>query len=225
MKSPVSTVYWKSHQSHGFDSGGKVNLRTIRPLELEETLGSLRVQVEDSSLTTDGSKPRYSGAWGDKWTTDAGEFGVVISGSVTEQEAVSFRPRTDRDNIASPAGADPAEFLGIQFLVQEQENDDYETTNLATTFEWAPNDNLKFHMDVIINEQERSRDQYRLQASGVSSLRQLSIPTAFETIDFGVGPFPQSRKLLESRVSHRKCDSHKYYLLICQLPEQKTTLE
>ena len=43
-------------------------------------------------------------------------------------------------------------------------------------------------MDVIINEQERSRDQYRLQASGVSSLRQLSIPTAFETVDFGVGP-------------------------------------
>ena len=75
--------------------GGTINLRTIRPLELEETLGSLRVQVEDSSLTTDGSKPIYSGAWGDKWTTDAGEFGVVISGSVTEQEAVSFRPRTD----------------------------------------------------------------------------------------------------------------------------------
>ena len=168
--------------------GGTINLRTIRPLELEETLGSLRVQVEDSSLTTEGSKPRYSGAWGDKWTTDAGEFGLVISGSVTEQEAVSFRPRTDRDNIASPEGSNPAEFLGIQFLVQEQENDDYETTNLATTFEWAPNDNLKFHMDVIINEQERSRDQYRLQASGVSSLRQLSIPTAFETVDFGVGP-------------------------------------
>ena len=168
--------------------GGTINLRTIRPLELEETLGSVRVQIEDSSLTSDGSKPRYSGAWGDKWTTDAGEFGVVISGSVTEQEAVSFRPRTDRDNIASPVGANPAEFLGIQFLVQEQENDDYDTTNLATTFEWAPNDNLKFHMDVIINEQERSRDQYRLQASGVSSLRQLSIPTAFETVDFGVGP-------------------------------------
>ena len=168
--------------------GGTINLRTIRPLELEETLGSIRIQGEDSSLSTEGTQPRFSGAWGDKWTTDAGEFGVVISGSFTEQEAVSFRPRTDRDNIASPVGSDPAEFLGIQFLVQEQENDDYETTNLATTFEWAPNDNLKFHVDVIINEQERSRDQYRLQASGVSSLRQLSIPTAFETVDFGVGP-------------------------------------
>ncbi len=168
--------------------GGTVNLRTIRPLELTETLGALRIQGEDSSLSTQSVKPRLSGAWGDNWSTDLGEFGVVISGSYTEQEAVSFRPRADRDNVASPAGANPSEFLGIQFLVQEQENDDYETTNLATTFEWAPNDNLKFHFDAIINEQERSRDQYRLQASGVSSLRNLSIPTAFETVDFGVGP-------------------------------------
>ncbi|MDC1453000.1 TonB-dependent receptor [Porticoccaceae bacterium] len=167
--------------------GGTINLRTIRPLELEETLGSIRVQAEDSSLSTEGYLPRFSGAYGDTWTTDMGEIGFVISGSITEQEAVSFRPRADRDNLATPAGADPAEFLGIQFLLQEQENDDYETTNVATTFEWAPNDNLKFHVDAVINEQERSRDQYRLQASGVSSLRQVSVPTAFETVDFGVG--------------------------------------
>ena len=42
--------------------GGTVNLRTIRPLELSETLGSIRVQGEDSSLTTDGVQPRISGA-------------------------------------------------------------------------------------------------------------------------------------------------------------------
>ncbi len=168
--------------------GGTVNLRTIRPLELKETLGSIRIQGEDSSLSSESIQPRISGAWGDNWSTDAGEFGVVISGSYTEQEAVSFRPRADRDNLASPDGANPSEFLGIQFLLQEQENDDYETLNLATTFEWSPSDNLKFHFDAIINEQERSRDQYRLQASGVSTLRNISIPTAFENVDFGVGP-------------------------------------
>ncbi len=168
--------------------GGTINLRTIRPLELKETLGSIRVQGEDSSLSTESIKPRVSAAWGDNWTTDAGEFGVVVSGSYTEQEAVSFRPRADRDNISSPPGANPSEFLGIQFLVQEQENDDYETLNLATSFEWAPNDNLKLYFDAIINEQERSQDSYRLQASGVSAFRNVSVPTAFETVDFGVGP-------------------------------------
>jgi len=168
--------------------GGTVNLRTIRPLDLTETLGAIRLQGEDSSLSTESVQPRISGAFGNNWSTDAGDFGFVVSGSFTEQESVSFRPRTDRDNRSSPPGANPSEFLGIQFLVQEQENYDYETTNLATTLEWAPNDNLKFHFDAIINEQERSQDSYRLQASGVSSLRNISIPTEFETVDFGVGP-------------------------------------
>jgi len=167
--------------------GGTVNLRTIRPLDLKEPLASIRLQGEDSSLSVESIKPRISGAWGDNWSTDAGDFGVVISASYTEQEAVSFRPRADRDNLSSPAGG-PGEFLGIQFLLQEQENDDFETVNIASTFQWAPSDDLKFTFDAIINEQERSRDQYRLQASGVSTLRNLSIPTAFETVDFGVGP-------------------------------------
>jgi len=175
--------------------GGTVNLKTIRPLELKDTLISARIQGEDSSLSTEGTQPRFSGAYGNNWETSAGEFGFVISGSYTEQEAVSFRPRADRDNVASPPGANPAEFLGIQFLLQEQENDDYETTNIATSFEWAPNDDLKLHADIILNEQERSRDQYRLQASGVSSLRQISIPTAFETINFGIGNGPTNAAL------------------------------
>ena len=166
--------------------GGTVNLRTIRPLTLNDWLANIRIQGEDSSLSTEDIQPRISGAVGNRWDTEMGEFGFVISGSYTEQETVSFRPRTDRDNVASPAGANPAEFLGIQFLVQEQENFDYETTNLASTFEWAPNDEFTFSLDYIINEQERSQDSYRLQASGVSSLRQLSIPTDFETVDFGV---------------------------------------
>ncbi len=166
--------------------GGTVNLKTIRPLDLTETLGSVRLQFEDSNLSTESAKPRFSGAYGDNWDTDAGSFGFIISGSYTEQEAVSFRPRTDRDNLSSVAGG-PQDFLGIQFLLQEQENDDYETTNLATTFEWAPNDELKFHFDVILNEQERSRDQYRVQASGVSSVRNIQAPSAFETVNFGIG--------------------------------------
>ncbi len=169
--------------------GGTINLKTIRPLDLPATLAALRVQYEDSSLSSESMTPRFSGAFGDSWSTDAGEIGFVISGSYTEQESVSFRPRTDRDNRVSPAGAvDPSEFLGIQFLVQEQENYDYETVNLASTFEWAPSDSLNFHLDVIVNDQERSQDSYRLQASGVSTLRNLSVPTAYETVDFGVGP-------------------------------------
>ena len=164
--------------------GGTVNLRTIRPLDLSETLGNVRLQFEESSLSTESATPRLSGAFGDNWETEAGKFGFVISGSYTEQEAVSFRPRADRDNLVNINGQ---EWQGIQFLVQEQENDDYETLNIATTLEWAPNENMKFHFDALVNEQERSRDQYRLQASGVSSLRNISVPTGFETVNYGYG--------------------------------------
>jgi len=181
--------------------GGTVNLRTIRPLDLKDTLGSIRIQGEDSSLSTESIQPRVSGAWGDVWETDAGRFGVVLSGSYTEQEAVSFRPRVDFDNLVSASSIDPAavpgiqdqiangsvpgQFLGVQFLVQEQENDDFETANLAATFEWAPNDNTRLYFDYIINEQERSRDQYRLQASGVSSTLDTNVPATFGSVDFG----------------------------------------
>jgi len=168
--------------------GGTINLKTIRPLNLPDTLGHIRVQGEDSSLSTENWQPRISGAYGDRWETGAGDIGFVISGSWTKQYAVSFRPRTDRDNISSPPGANPSEFLGIQFLVQEQEEDIYETGNLATTFEWAPNDNLKFHIDYMMSDQTRNQNSYRLQASGVSAFRNRSYPTAFETVDFRVGP-------------------------------------
>jgi len=149
-------------------------------------------------LSVEDALPRISGAFGDTWSNDAGDFGFIFTGSITEQEAVSFRPRADRDNISSPAGADPSEYLGIQFLLQEQENDDYETNNISTTFEWAPsfNENLTLSFDAVITEQERSRDQYRLQGSGVSALKNVSIPSAFEYVDFGVGPgrFPAAYK-------------------------------
>ena len=84
--------------------GGTINLKTIRPLDLPATLAALRVQYEDSSLSTENMTPRYSGAFGDSWLTDAGEIGFVISGSYTEQESVSFRPRTDRDNRVFAGG-------------------------------------------------------------------------------------------------------------------------
>ena len=174
--------------------GGTVNLKTIRPLELSETLASIRLQAEDSSLSEQGVQPRFSGAFGDSWETPTGgSVGFVISGSYTEQEAVSFRPRADRDNLSSVDGfGPPDEFLGIQFLLQEQENDEFETYNIAGSFEFAPNDNLTLFFDAVINDQERSRDQYRLQASGVSNLRSISFPTSFETVDFGSvgGEFP-----------------------------------
>ena len=183
--------------------GGTVNLRTIRPLELDKQLINVRVQGEDSSLTTDGVQPRLSAAFGDNWDTDSGKFGFVFSGSVVQQEATSFRPRVDRDgslvencdavvvrsgnteNVSARPVCQDFDFLGIQFLNQEYENFEYETTNISTTFEFAPNDNTKFFLDVVLTDQERRQDSTRVQASGTSSVLNQNLPTQFETVNYG----------------------------------------
>ncbi|MFT6787858.1 MAG: iron complex outermembrane receptor protein [Pseudoalteromonas rhizosphaerae] len=171
--------------------GGTINLRTIRPLQLDDTLGSFRIQGEDSSLSTDGIKPRVSAAWGDNWELDSGgEFGVVLSASYAEQDVTAFRPRADRDNIvAADSGAASAQsfdFLPIQFLIQDYDNYESETMNFAGSLEWAPTSNTKFFFDAVVNDQDRRQESSRVQASGVSDLRNVSVPTEFEDVNFGV---------------------------------------
>ena len=170
--------------------GGTINLRTIRPLDLNDPLASVRIQGENSSLANDGFSPRFSGALGNKWEGASGqEIGFVLSGSYTEQEAVSFRPRVDRDNfVLSDSGVPAAQsfdFLPIQFLNQELENFEFDTINVAGTVEAKPTNNLKLFLDVLYTDQERRQDSHRIQGSGVSSVRNVNVPAQFETIDFG----------------------------------------
>ena len=168
--------------------GGTINLRTIRPLDLDERVATIRVQAEDSSLSTDGATPRVSGTYGNNWTTDSGDFGVVISAGFSEQDVTAFRPRTDRDNfVAAGTGADPAggDFLPIQFFVQDYDNYEYETNNFAGTFEWSPNDSVKFDFNAVMNDQERRQESSRIQASGISGNKNIYTPSAFETVNFG----------------------------------------
>jgi len=167
--------------------GGTINLRTIRPNDLDKPLISFRAQAEQNNLSTEGLQPRFSAALGNTWETGAGQVGIVVSGSYTEQEALSFRPRADRDVLSTTTLPNGDPFLGIQFLLQETENDDFETINIAGTAEWEPNDELRLYFDAFINDQERSRDQVRLQASGVSALLGTTVPTVTETVDFGQG--------------------------------------
>lgn len=183
--------------------GGTVNLRTIRPLDLSETLISFRGQLEDSSLSSDGLKPRLSGAIGKKWeTSDGREFGFVLSGSYTESTNTAFRPRLDRDNLTDCSGANaptscPAGapgFLGVQFLNQVQETQNFETFNIAGSIEGQVTDNLKLYADYIYTDQTRKLSGSRVQFSNVSRLNGASDAsgtganinfTDFATFDLG----------------------------------------
>lgn len=184
--------------------GGTVNLRTIRPLDLKGPLISARIQGENSSLSSEGGwTPRFSGALGKKWENASGqEIGVVLSGSYTQQEATSFRPRVDRDgslveniNVGTAQGARedavdrPAaqdfDFLGIQFLNQELENFEFDNLNLVGSIEAQVSPNVKLYFDGIFTDQERRNDSTRVQGSGVSVVINDQLPTSFETVNFG----------------------------------------
>lgn len=169
--------------------GGTINLRTIRPLDLQDAVASVRIQGENSSLSTDSNNPRVSGTYGNNWSTDAGDVGFVISGSFSEQDVTAFRPRTDRDNFvgaaSGAASAQSFDYLPIQFFVQDYDNFEYETENFAGSFEWAPNDRLKLYFDAVTNDQERRQESSRIQASGISGLRNIAAPSEFETVNFG----------------------------------------
>lgn len=174
--------------------GGTINLRTIRPLELSETLAAVRVQGEDSSLSTDSMTPRISGTWGDNWSIDSGDIGVVISASYSQQDVTAFRPRADRDNDSvvdanrNSPGTTPFDYLPIQFFIQDYDNFEYETSNISGSLEFAPNDNLTFYFDMVLNDQERRQESSRIQASGISAaeigLNPANI-SEFETVNFG----------------------------------------
>ena len=189
--------------------GGTVNLKTIRPLALNDTLASVRIQAEDSSLSSDSATPRFSGTYGDNWELDGGgKIGVVISGSYTESDNNAFRPRLDRDNLTTcsngsttcPEGA--SHFLGVQFLNQVQVNQEYETKNIAASLEYAPNDGVKFYFDTVLNEQQRRQESSRVQFSNISQLNGQSDGddglwsnfTEFETFDLGSLPGPNGNQ-------------------------------
>ena len=169
--------------------GGTINLRTIRPLELTEPLIAARVQMENSDLA-DETLPRLSGTLGNVWSTDAGEFGVVVSGSYARQDVAAFRPRVDRDALVMPGSGPSAEefpFLRIQFFDQELENFEYDTKNFTTALEWKPSDTLRLYFDATVNDQERTQESTRVQISGVASSAVVDSTnnTSFETVNLG----------------------------------------
>ncbi|MBY8829432.1 TonB-dependent receptor [Hephaestia mangrovi] len=169
--------------------GGTINLRTIRPLDLNKSLIAGRVQFEHSDLAR-STLPRISGTIGDKWDTGIGEIGIAISGSYARQDVAEFSPRVDRDNLNLP-GTGPSSqdfpFFQIQYFNQGTTRYQYKTYNGTASVEWKPAHNLKLYFDSTLNNQQRAQQSNRAQLSGVSNKGVIDSTdnTAFETVDLG----------------------------------------
>lgn len=170
--------------------GGTINLRTLRGLALKDRLISVRAQAERSDLA-EATSPRFSGTYGDNWTTSVGDVGVVVSASYAEQDVVSFSPRFDRDREVLPGSGRLSEesfpFLRTQFLDQQLTNFEYETFNITSSIEYAPNDNLTLFLDGTLNDQQRAQQSARALISGTGGNHVVDATnnTSFETINLG----------------------------------------
>lgn len=176
--------------------GGTINLRTIRPLDLDEPLSSFRLQMENSDLAGE-TLPRLSGTGGYNWDTSNGRFGLVVSGSFAQQDVASFEPRTDRDGLVKPTDTnlqsrETFPFLRIQFFDQELINYEYKTLNFSTTAEWEPNENTRLYFDLTFNDQERAQESARVQFSGVSDSNVVTTTDNddFQWVDLGTVDTP-----------------------------------
>lgn len=181
--------------------GGTINLRTIRPLDINERLIAFRVQGEHSDLS-DTISPRVSGTIGNSWDTNAGEIGIVLSGSYAELDVTGFEPRVDRDRTVLPdsgfASAEDFPFLRIQFLDQQLRNQEFETINFNGSFEWKPADNVRFYLDATINDQTRTQQSSRASFSGTTSSAVVdgTINNTFETVNLGTVDGPNGPLVL-----------------------------
>ncbi|RDV29148.1 TonB-dependent receptor [Alteromonas aestuariivivens] len=170
--------------------GGTINLRTLRGLSLDERVATFRVQAENSDLA-DSTYPRISGTFGDKWSTDAGDIGVVFTASYAEQDVASFDPRYDRDREVLPdsgrASAEDFPFFRTQFFDQVITRYEYETKNYTASFEYAPTNDVKVYFDATINDQQRAQKTSRalFSGTGANSVVDNTINEEFETINLG----------------------------------------
>lgn len=180
--------------------GGTVNLRTLRPLEINEPLLAFRAQGEHSSLS-DTITPRLSATIGNSWDTGAGEIGLVMSASYAELDVSEFFARVDRDRTVLPgtsASSEAFPFLRVQFLDQDISNQEYTTINWTGSLEWKPSDNLRLYVDATINDQERVEQGARAFFSGTTSSAVIDNTnnTSFETVDFGTVQGPNGPLVL-----------------------------
>ncbi|MET0266968.1 MAG: TonB-dependent receptor [Duganella sp.] len=91
--------------------GATVDLRTARPFDFKERTFSFGTQGLYNSLT-EKTQPRVTALYSDRWKTDYGQFGALISGAYSKRraleegyEAVELLSASNDGGFCSPLGA------------------------------------------------------------------------------------------------------------------------
>ncbi len=153
--------------------GGTVNLRTRMPFDSEgQLIGvSAKANYGDQLKETNGE---YSGLYSNRWTTDAGDFGVLVNLSTSDLASRSdqvysraFMPRTiDGDDVWVSKGVD-------------WRRNDYESTREGgyLALQWAPNDETEVYFTAFQSKHDTTYDENAFFLEGGNGDQAL-VPTA-----------------------------------------------
>jgi iron complex outermembrane recepter protein len=153
--------------------GGTVNLRTRMPFDSEGQLIGVsgKANYGDQLKEANGE---YSGLYSNRWTTDAGDFGVLVNMSTSDLASRSdqvysraFMPRTiDGENVWVSKGVD-------------WRRNDYESTREGgyLALQWAPNDETEVYFTAFQSKHDTTYDENAFFLEGGNGDQAL-VPTA-----------------------------------------------
>ncbi len=153
--------------------GGTVNLRTRMPFDSDGQLVgvSAKANYGDQLKETNGE---YSGLYSNRWTTDLGDFGVLVNLSTSDLASRSdqvysraYLPRTiDGENVWVSKGVD-------------WRRNDYHSTREGAyaALQWAPSDDMEVFFTVFQSKHDTTYDENAFFLAGANGDQAL-VPTA-----------------------------------------------
>lgn len=172
--------------------GGTINMVTIRPLDLRESVFSLSADAEYADKTENWA-PILNGTYGNVWELDGGgSFGVVASLSYQDRELrqdtfqndLRVQDGFDINNDGVIDASDDAQNTpsGNYVISREHKYEPWvelrERTAANLSLQWAPNDRGNFYLDLNFTERDGGEQAYSVLMAGGSATNALG--TAFE---------------------------------------------
>lgn len=159
--------------------GGTVNMTTVRPLELKETLVAVTLDAEYADKT-ENVAPNFTAAIGSNWDLgDSGTFGASVNMSFMDRELRRdeyFNKVTLEDNIdldgdgnVDASNAPNGKYLRRTENTMEQKTEERERTAFGVSLQWAPKDvDASFYLDLNTTELDGGQAAYSILDVGGS---------------------------------------------------------
>lgn len=153
--------------------GGTVNLRTRMPFDTEGQLTSLSVKANygDQIKETNGE---YSGLYSNRWTTDVGDFGILVNASSSELASRSDQVYTRAYLPRNINGDDVWISKGVDWRRNDHES---KRQGGYLALQWAPNDNTELYFTAFRSKHDTVYDENAFFLEGANGDQAL-VPTS-----------------------------------------------